>query len=56
MGTPSSCRRHPERATPRELTFGERLTVVLIQNIGWFGEVSIDERTDVLSFAWTSCA
>ena len=31
--TPSSCRRHDERATPRKLTFEEKLAVALIQQL-----------------------
>ena len=46
MGTTPSCRRHAERATPREPTRGEKLALVLIQRIGWFGGRWLDERGD----------
>ena len=35
MGATPSCRRHAERATPRNLTFGKKLVVALIQHIGY---------------------
>ena len=55
MGTCPSCRHHAERETPTKLTFGEKPPVVLIQHIGWFGLVSLDERTDVLSSLCGRC-
>ena len=56
-GTPSSRRRHAERATCNSsgVDLRGKLAVVLIQHIGQFGGVSLDERADFLSVPCTRC-
>ena len=50
MATPPWCRHHAEHPTPGKLTFGGKLAVVLIQQIGWFGGRSLDECGGFLDF------